>query len=107
MALCGLDALLAGHELINLADVYAAAKIDSDEHRRAIREAHQATTTALAGSRRLSGDGLISIRLEPMNLRDAAPSRHRKMPIGRHRVASRRAQPRVRSASIPATRFAR
>ena len=71
MALCGLDVLLAGHELINLADAYAAAKIDSDEHRRAIKEAHQATTAALAASRRLSGDGLISIRLEPMNLRDA------------------------------------
>jgi hypothetical protein len=107
LALCGLDVLLAGHELINLADAYAAAKIDSDEHRRAIKQAHQATTTALAGSRRLSGDGLISIRLEPMNLRDAAPSRHRKRPIGRYRVVSRRAQPRVKSASIPAARFAR
>ena len=107
MTLCGLDVLLAGHELINLADSYAAAKIDSDEHRRAIKEAHQATTIALAASRRLSGDGLISIRLEPMNLRDAASSRHRKRPIGRHRVVSRRAQPRVKSASIPATRFAR
>ena len=72
MALCGLDAVLAGHGLINLAEIYAAAKIDSDELRRAIKEAHQATMIALAGSRRLSGDGLISIRLEPMNLRDAA-----------------------------------
>jgi hypothetical protein len=107
LALCGLDVLLAGHELINLADAYTAAKIDSDEHRRAIKQAHQATMTALAGSRRLSGDGLISIRLEPMNLRDAAPSRYRKRPIGRHRVVSRRAQPRIKSPSIPATRFAR
>ncbi len=107
MALCGLDVLLAGHELINLADAYAAAKIDSDEHRRAIGEAHQATMTALAGARRLSGDGLMSIRLEPINLRDAAPSRHRKRPIGRHRAVSRRAPPRIKSASIPAPRFAR
>ena len=107
LALCGLDVLLAGHELINLADAYAAAKIDSDEHRRAIKQAHQATMTALAGSRRLSGDGLISIRLEPMNLRDATPSRYRKKTIGRHRVVLSRAQPRVKSASIPAARFAR
>jgi hypothetical protein len=107
LALCGLDVLLAGHELINLADAYAAAKIDNDEHRRAIEQAHQATMTALAGSRRLSGDGLISIRFEPMNLHDAAPSRYRKRPIGRHREVSRRAQPRVRSVSTPATRFAR
>jgi hypothetical protein len=107
MVVCGLDVLLAGHELINLADAYAAAKIDSDEHRRAIKAAHQATTTALAGSRRLSGDGLISIRLEPMNLRDAAPSRHRMRPIGRSRAVSRRPQRRVKSASIPAPRFAR
>ena len=99
MALCGLDAVLAGHGLINLAEIYAAAKIDSDELRRAIKEAHQATTIALAGSRRLSGDRLISIRLEPMNLRDAASSRDRKRPIPRHRVVSRRAQPRVKSAS--------
>jgi hypothetical protein len=107
MALCGLDVLLAGHELINLADAYAAAKIDSDEHQRAIQDALQVTMTALAGSRRLSSDGLISIRLEPMNLRDAVSSHHRKRPIGRHRVVSRRAQPRVKSASIPAARFAR
>jgi hypothetical protein len=107
LALCGLDVLLAGHELINLAGAYAAAKIDSDEHRRAIEQADQATMTALAGSRRHSGDGLISIRLEPMNLRDAAPSRHRMRPIGRHRVVSRRALPSVKSTSIPATRFAR
>jgi hypothetical protein len=107
MALCGLDAVRAGHGLINLAGAYAAAKIDSDEHRRAIGEAHQATMTALAGARRLSGDGLMSIRLEPINLRDAAPSRHRKRPIGRHRAVSRRAPPRIKSASIPAPRFAR
>src|ERR1700721_2100927 len=89
MALCGLDVLLAGQELINLADAYAAAKIDSDEHRRAIKQAHQATTIALGGFARLYGVGLISIRLEPMNLRDAAPSRYRKRPIGRHRGVSR------------------
>lgn len=107
MALCGLDVLIAGHQLINLATAYAAAKIDSDEHRRAIEQAHQSTMTALAGSRRLSGDRLISIRLEPMNLRDAVPSHRRTRPMLRHRVFARRAQPRVKSASIPAARFAR
>jgi len=107
MALCGLDAVRAGHGLIHLSDAYAAAKIDSDEHRRAVKQAHQAAMMALAGSRRLSGDGLISIRLEPMNLRDAAPSRHRMRPIGRRPVVSRRAQPRVKPAPISAARFAR
>jgi hypothetical protein len=107
MALGGLDAVRAGHGLIHLAKIYAFAKIDSDEHRRAIKQAHQAAMMALAGSRRLSGDGLISIRLEPMNLRDAAPSRHRKRPIGRRPAVSRRAQPRVKSAPISAARFAR
>jgi hypothetical protein len=107
LALCGLDVLLAGHELINLAATYAAAKIDSEGHRRAIEKARQATMTALAGSRRFSGDGLISIRLEPMNLRDAAPSGHRNRPIPRHRVVSRRAQPRVKSGSVAAPGFAR
>src|SRR5579864_3329053 len=48
MALCGLDPVLAGHELINLAEVYAAAKPDSDEFRHAIEKARQATLTALA-----------------------------------------------------------
>jgi hypothetical protein len=107
MALCGLDVLFAGHELINLAQAYTAAKIDSDEHHRAIKQAHQKTMTALAGSRRLSGDRLISIRLEPMNLRNAPPSHRRRRPILRYRLFPRRAQPRVQPASIPATRFAR
>ena len=100
-ALCGLDVLTAGYKLINLADAYAVATIDSDEHRHAIQATHQAAMAALADSRQVSGDRLIRIRLEPMNLLDA------KMPIPRHRIVSRRAQPRVKSASIPAARFAR
>ena len=106
IAMCGLDTVLAGYELINLSEIYAAAKTDSSELRRAIDEAHQATMTALAASPRLSSDGLIRIRLEPMDLRTAGSSRNRKKPLGRHRVVSRRAQPRVRSASATATTFA-
>ncbi len=108
LALCGLDVLFAGHQLINLATAHAAAKIDSDAHHHAIETAYQATLTALAGSRRLSGDRLIAIRLEPMNLRDGVASHRRKRPMLRHRVFSRRVQPRVKSASIAAAaRFAR
>ena len=107
MALCGLDIVLAGHELINLSEIYAAAKIDSAELRRAIEAARQATMAALAASRQVSSDGLIQIRLEPMGLRDAASPRSRKSLLGRRHVASRRARPRVRSAQGPATRFAR
>ena len=107
MALCGLDIVLAGHELTNLSEIYAAAKIDSDERRHAIEKARQATIVALAASRQLSGNGLIKIRLEPMGLRDAASSHPRKILPGRRYVASRRARPRARPASGPATRFAR
>jgi hypothetical protein len=106
MALCGLDTVRAGHELINLAEVYATAKTDRDELRRAIEKAHQATMTALAVSRPPSGDGLIKIRLEPMCLRDAASSRTRRSPHGRPPVTSRRAPSRARPASGQAKRFA-
>jgi hypothetical protein len=105
MILCGLDPVRAGHELINLAEVYAAAKTDRDEPRRAIEMAHQATMTALAASRPQSGDRLIKIRLEPMRLGDAASSRGRRSPpLGRPRAASRLAPARARPASVPARR---
>ncbi len=103
MALCGLNVVSAGHELIHLSGVYATVKIDSDELRHAIEEAHHAVSRALAVSRRLSGDDLIKIRLEPMYPRN---SRHRQRPLGRPRVLSRRAPLRARPASGPATRFA-
>jgi len=102
MALCGLDTVRAGHELIHLAEVYAGAKIDNDEFRHAIEQARQATMTALAASRPLSGDRLIKIRLEPMRLRDAASLRSRRSP----RAASRRAPLRARPPSGPVKRFA-
>jgi hypothetical protein len=95
MSLCGLDIVQAGHELINLSELYAAARIDSDELRHAIEEAHHAAGKALAVSRRLSGDNLIKIRLEPIRLRDV---RYRNGPIDRPRTVSRRAPPRARSS---------
>ena len=104
MALCGLDTVRAGHELINLAEVYAAAKTDGDELRQAIEKAHQAAMTALAVSRPPSGDGLIKIRLEPMRLREAASSRTRRSPLGRPHVPYRRDPLRARTGS--ARRFA-
>jgi hypothetical protein len=107
IALCGFDIVLAGHELINLSEIYGAAKIDSDGLRRAIEAARRAAMTALAASRQLSGDGLIKIRLEPMGLRDAASPRARMSLLGRRHVTSSRARPRVKSASASATRFAR
>lgn len=107
MALCGLDIVLAGHELINLSEIYAAARIDSDELRHVIDDAHRTTMTALAASRQLSRDELIKIRLEPMGLRDAASVRTRKSLLDPRHATSRRARPRVRSTPAPAPRFAR
>jgi hypothetical protein len=103
MALCGLDIVSAGYELIHLSRVYATAKIDSDELRHSIETAHHAIGRALAVSRRPSSDDLIKIRLEPMYLRG---SRHRQRPLGRPRVVSRRVPLRARLASGPTTRFA-
>ena len=65
-------------------DVYATAKIDSGELRRAIKELIKQSMNAPAGSTQLSGGGLTRMPLEPiMNLRDATSSHHRKTPIGR------------------------
>jgi hypothetical protein len=69
--LLGLNIVLAGHELINLSEVYARATTDSDGIRHEIEEAFHATSIALAASRRRSRNRLIRIRLEPMYLRDA------------------------------------
>lgn len=107
MALCGLDTVLAGYELINLAEAYATAKTDGAEFRHAIEKARQATMNALAVSRPLSGDGLLKIRIEPMYLRDAASSRKRRSQPGRLHVASRRVRSRARPASGPSKQFAR
>jgi len=108
MRLCGLDIVLAGHELIKLSQVYAAAKSDSDELRLAIEDTHHAVSYALALSRpRSGGDELTKIQLEPMYLRDAASSRHRKRPPGQPRAVPRHAPARARPAANPVRRFAR
>ncbi len=88
MVLFGLDLLQAGHELIKLSDVYAAATIDSEELRRAIERALEATSTALAASRRHSGNDLTKIRLEPMYLRKALSRLKRHRPLAQPRVIS-------------------
>ena len=102
MALFGLDIALAGHELINLSEVYATAKTDSDELRHAIEKALHATSTALAVSGRLSDNGLIKIRLEPMYLRDAVYPRKRKRPLRQQRMVSRRVPPGAKPSSLAA-----
>jgi hypothetical protein len=96
VALFGLDMVRAGHELINLAEAYATAAADS---RLAIERALQATSTALAVSRRLSGNDLIKIRPEPMNLPEAAYPRQRNRPLRQPRVVSPHAAPRAKPSS--------
>ena len=108
MRLCGFDIVMAGHELIKLSLAYASAKSDSGELRQTIEKAHHTASYALALSRpRSSGDELTKIRLEPMYLRDAAPSRHRKKPPGQPRLVPRRVPARTRLATNSARRFAR
>jgi hypothetical protein len=89
MALFGLNIVLAGQELINLSEVYATAKTDSDELRHAIETPLRATGIALGASSRGSRDGLIKIRLEPMYLADAGYPRKRNRSFGQQRAASR------------------
>jgi hypothetical protein len=102
---CGIDIVLAGNELINLAHVYAAAKSDSGKARRAIEEAHHAANRALAVSRWRSGnDKLTNIRIEPMRL-PSTPSRQRQRSLGPPRTTARRVPARARPASRPAARY--
>ena len=103
-----MDIVLAGNELIKLSQVYAAAKSDSGELRQAIEGARIAASYALAPSRpRSGGDELTKIRLEPMYLRDAAPSRYRNRPPGQLRAVPRRTPARARPSADPVKRFAR
>jgi hypothetical protein len=107
MTLCGLDVVLAGHQLIRLSQVYAAATSDSGERRQAIEGAYHAAIDTLTLSGRRSGDDeLTKIRLEPMYLR-AAPSRHGNRLPERLRVTPRRATARASSPASPSRRFAR
>ena len=94
--LLGLNIVVAGHELINLSEIYAAATIDSDAMRHQLEKAHHATRTALAASPRRSRNSLIKIRIEPMNLRDAGYPRDRRRPLGRPPMVSRHARQKPR-----------
>lgn len=87
MALFGFDTVLAGHELINLSQVYASARSDSGEFRREIEQAIEAASLALVVSRCHSHDELTKIRLEPMYLRNAAYPRGRKLQVGKPHIA--------------------
>ena len=68
MNLLSLNIALAGHELINLSEVYATAVTDSNGIRLQIEEALHVTKIALAASRRPSRNSLIKIQLEPIYL---------------------------------------
>jgi hypothetical protein len=72
MSFLGLDVVRAGRALIALSRTCAAAGIDSDENRRAIGWALQATGIALGAFRPRSRDALFNIRLEPIHLHEAA-----------------------------------
>ena len=107
LVLCGLDIVQAGHELIILSQLYATAKVGGDTLRRSIEQAQLTAMTALAVSRRPSGDRLMDIRLEPMYLREFAVSRHRKRPLGRPRPVIHPAPLRAKFGTGPTRRFAR
>jgi len=70
MAFFGLDMAVAGRELIYLSEIYATTKCDSSEIRQEIEQAFLAVTIALAASRRLSGNDLTNIPVEPIYLRE-------------------------------------
>lgn len=64
-----LDVSRAGRELIT-SEVYGRAKIEDDELRRAINEAHHVSNAALAPFRGSSDSDSIEIQLEPIPVRD-------------------------------------
>jgi hypothetical protein len=66
--LLGLNLVRAGETLINLSEAYQKAKIDSEEHRRAIATAVLDTRTALAAFRGRCPDSLMMVQVEPINL---------------------------------------
>lgn len=96
MASLGLNIARAGHQLIDLAEIYSLAKTDSDELRDDIEEAFRAISAALAASRHSSRDDLIKIRLEPMYLRDVASPHKRNKPFGQPRTAPLHAHKAIR-----------
>jgi hypothetical protein len=104
MAFFGLDMALAGRELIYLSEIYATAKNDSNEIRRGIEQAFLNITTALAASRRLSGNDLTNIPVEPINFRQVRYHRMQNWPLGQPSRSSGHAGriPRRSRQSMPA-----
>jgi hypothetical protein len=100
MASFGFDIVSAGHELINLSQVYAASRSASEFHHD-VEEALDTINAALAISRRNSRNEITRIRLEPICLRDAASARRRNEhavrprtpPYLAHRHSQRRQRP--------------
>jgi hypothetical protein len=95
----GLNVVLAGHALINLSQVYAMARIESEQNRRAIGQSLRAASIALGAFRRRSRDELINIRLEPMHLRESGYKRGRRRSTGRPPVVPRHGGVRLLLAS--------
>ena len=98
MSLLGFNVVRAGRALIALSRTCAMAGIDSDENRRAIGWALQATRIALGAFRPRSNDELCNIRLEPMYLHEA---RNRSRLHGRPLAPGRAGRLRQLSQDVP------
>ena len=105
MSLLGFNVVRAGRALIELSRTCAMAGIDSDENRRAIGWALQATRIAIGALRPRSHNVLCNIRPEPMYLHEARiRSRLHGRPLapgraGRLRQLSQGVPGRIASAS--------
>jgi hypothetical protein len=116
MAFFSLDLVAAGRWLIHLSEVYATTKVDSNEARREIERASFNVTTHLGASRRLSGNALTNILVEPIHLREPRSQRRQSRPLvqlsrnprnaGRNPSRVRQAIP-AQSSSLPTGLFAR
>lgn len=98
MNLLGFNVVRAGRALIALSRTCAMAGIDSDENRRAIGWALQATRIVLGAFRPRSRDELFNIRLEPMYLHEA---RNRSRLHGRPLAFPRAGRLRQFSQGVP------
>jgi hypothetical protein len=77
MGMFGLDIFAAGQALINLSEVFARAKTDSEELRHEIAKTARKISTALAVARDRSRDNLFKLQLEPIDLYRAVLPRQR------------------------------